>query len=273
MCKICNVIISDNENGSREIEAPKTGISQSFLDTYVVGLYSGVLDEHNLSLELYTLVGEYLDTALKEGFDTKFKAGSEAEKVFFALRSNLWHFGAAKQYTHNREILKSFVAPLEEIAFSDFKEVADGILGNYNNNFLKTEWQTAVANSQSARDWGQLMEDDSIQIIEYITQEDTLVRPEHGRINGARYPKGHSFWNRYFPPNGWNCRCFTVNHDEETKGKVIKNPPEFGTPQMPKAFDINPGKEKIIFPNSHPYFRVAQGDKVFRESNYGLPII
>lgn len=270
MC-VTNALISDNKNGADVPKAPATGITQLFLDTYVVGLYSGIITEHNLSLELYTSVGDYLEAAVVNGFG-KFEDAKTAE-LFVKLKQNVWHFGAAKQYQQNRTILKSFVAPLEQVPFEDFKAVADPILENYNKNWLRTEWNTSVSNSQSARDWNNLMEDDTIEFIEYITQEDVLVRASHGRLNGARYPKGHSFWNSYFPPNGFNCRCFTANHDEDTTQKTIKTPPEFGVADdMPKMFGVNPGKQQIIFPNSHPYFRVAQGDKIFREANYGMPL-
>jgi hypothetical protein len=271
MCQIINEQVSVNTNGSEEHEAPETPVSDEFLAAYVAGLYAGIITEHSLSVELYQKTGSYLDKGLVEGYGLSFETGTTTEETFLKLRKNLWHFSAAKQYTQNRDILRSFVAPLEQIPFEDFKKVADPILSNYNNSWLKTEWRTAVSNSQSAREWGDLMEDDTIEFIQYKTQQDILVRHAHRRLNNARYPKGHSFWNTYFPPNGWNCRCFTVNLDEDTKQNTIDNPPDFGTDQMPKAFKINPGKQQIIYPNSHPYFRVAQGDKVFREANYGMP--
>jgi len=266
-----DVIIGINESGADVPESPDPGISELFLDTYVLALYGGVITMHNLSLELYLSVGEYLNEALRRGF-VDFDDIHNIE-LFEALRANVWHFSAAKQYQQNRTILQSFVAPLEEISFEEFKPVADQILANYNQNWLRTEWNTAMAESQAAREWNNLINDDQVEMIEYQTQEDGRVRHEHAMLNGAIYPKGHSFWNSYFPPNGFNCRCFTVSHDNEAKQKTIKNPPEFGTPEMPKVFDTNPAKDRIIFPNSHPYFRVAQGDKVFREANYGLPII
>jgi hypothetical protein len=97
------------------------------------------------------------------------------------------------------------------------------------------------------------------------------VRPGHRRLNHAIYPKGHSFWNNNFPPNGWNCRCFTVNHDQDTRTKEVKEP-KWGTNDFPSAFKTNPGKSGVIYPNGHPYFRVAQGDKIFRDANYGMPL-
>ena len=42
---------------------------------------------------------------------------------------------------------------------------------------------------------------------EYVTAHDKRVRPEHRLLEGVRLPKEDNFWNRYLPPNGWNCRC------------------------------------------------------------------
>jgi SPP1 gp7 family putative phage head morphogenesis protein len=275
MCNYCDIInaeVSENENGSVEYKAPDTPITEEFLDTYTMALYLGIVTQYKLSGEMYGMIGGYLDDAILKGYKTDYPPFSPHAKTFNKLRENIWHFSAAKQYTQNRDILQSFVAPLEQVSFKEFKDVADPILRDYNKSYLATEWETAVSNSQSARDWGNLMQDDTIDFIEYRTQEDSRVRHEHRRLNHARYPKGHSFWNNYFPPNGWRCRCFTVNYDSDTSQTTINNPPPFGTNEMPDVFKLNPGKEKIIFPNSHPYFRVAQGDKVFREVNYNMPM-
>lgn len=264
MCEIVNAEVSENENGSVEYTAPETPMTQEQMDIYILALYAGIVTQYNLSVELYASTANYLVEGLKEGFK------DVNTPLYRSLENSLYHFSAAKQYTQNRHILSSFVAPLEEVPFPEFKDVADPIMRDYNKAWLKTEWNTAVANSQSARDWNMLMEDDTIQFIEYRTQEDSRVRHAHRALNLARYPKKSSFWNTYFPPNGWNCRCFTVNYDEDSKQHTV-DAPAWGTDEMPKVFKHNPGKEKIIFPNSHPYFRVAQGDKVFRDVNYGMP--
>jgi len=266
MSEVQNAEIGINQSGADVPDPPNPLITQLFLDTFAIGLYEGLITEYQLSTELYASVGLYLQKALEKGYGD-FETVIDFE-LFEELKRNLWHFAAAKQYQQNRTILKSFVAPLETVPFKDFKAVADPILDNYNKNWLKTEWATSVAESQAAREFNELMQDDAVEYIEYVTQEDDKVRHDHALLNGAIYPKGHSFWNKYFPPIDFNCRCFTVNHDSDTKPKVIKNPPD-----IKNFFNTNPAKDRIIFPNAHPYFRVAQGDKVFREANYGLPII
>ena len=266
MCQILNESVGENLNGSVEYEAPETPMTDEQIAVYSAALYAGIVTQYNLSVEQYVSTARYLVSGLNEGFEDVYSP------LYKSLEQSLYHFSAAKQYTQNRHILSNFVAPLEEYSYNEFKDVADQILHDYNKAYLRTEWNTAVANSQSARDWDMLMQDDTIEFIEYRTQEDGRVRPEHAALNLARYPKKSSFWNNYFPPNGWNCRCFTVNYDENTEVNPIVDAPDFGTNEMPTIFKHNPGKEKIIFPNAHPYFRVAQGDKVFREANYGMPM-
>jgi SPP1 gp7 family putative phage head morphogenesis protein len=269
MC-VVNEVIGTNTNGAEEIEAPETGISEEFLALYSLALFDGIITEYSLSYELYEQTALYLERGINRSYKD-IGLTLEEKKLLDDLKRNAWHFSAAKQYTQNREIL-SAISPLERGNFTEFKKVTDQILPKYNNDWLKTEYRTAVANSQGARDWITLQQDSSIQFIEYVTQGDSLVRPGHRVLNHAVYPKNHSFWNNHFPPNGWNCRCFTVNHDEETKLKEVKDLPEWDTNDFPKAFKTNPGKSGVIYPRGHPYFRIAQGDKVFRNANYGLPL-
>jgi SPP1 gp7 family putative phage head morphogenesis protein len=87
-----------------------------------------------------------------------------------------------------------------------------------------------VSHAKDPRVWG----------FEYVTAGDERVRPEHSEIGGRRYPKEHTFWRRYAPPNGWNCRCrlrpiFFGDDDARTL-------PFKGTPDVDPSFRFNPGQ-------------------------------
>jgi SPP1 gp7 family putative phage head morphogenesis protein len=52
---------------------------------------------------------------------------------------------------------------------------------------------------------------------EYVTVGDDRVRPEHEELDGIRRRHDDAFWEKFWPPNGWNCRCQAVAiYDEDT---------------------------------------------------------
>lgn len=71
----------------------------------------------------------------------------------------------------------------------------------------------------------------------YITNEDSRVRPTHEILDGVTLPKDDPFWYRFYPPNGWNCRCQAIPIFVEMP---IVQPPKLylGQPIKPdKGFD------------------------------------
>ena len=44
----------------------------------------------------------------------------------------------------------------------------------------------------------------------YVTTGDDRVRPTHQALEGVTLPKDDPFWERFYPPNGWNCRCQAI---------------------------------------------------------------
>lgn len=53
-------------------------------------------------------------------------------------------------------------------------------------------------------------DDDGIELLKYMTMEDAKVRPAHQKLHGLVAAKDNPIWNKIWPPNGWNCRCWVV---------------------------------------------------------------
>lgn len=99
-------------------------------------------------------------------------------------------------------------------------------LGLTKNTYrLEAIFRTQTQIAYSAGRW-QADQDPAVQEIlwgyEYSTVGDDRVRPEHEAMDGVKLPKEDPFWEVWFPPNGWNCRCQAIPIFQEEK---IKQPP------------------------------------------------
>jgi hypothetical protein len=41
----------------------------------------------------------------------------------------------------------------------------------------------------------------------YVAVKDSRTRPTHSALNGKVFPHDHGFWDSWYPPNGFMCRC------------------------------------------------------------------
>ena len=42
---------------------------------------------------------------------------------------------------------------------------------------------------------------------QYVAVLDSKTRPEHAQLHGLIFWHDAPFWNSFYPPNGWRCRC------------------------------------------------------------------
>lgn len=89
---------------------------------------------------------------------------------------------------------------------------------------LETLARTQVQLAYGAGRWN-ANQDTAIQEIlwgyEYSAVMDDRTRPEHAALDGMRAPKDDPIWKKIWPPNGFACRCSTIEifiGDKEAKG-------------------------------------------------------
>jgi SPP1 gp7 family putative phage head morphogenesis protein len=75
---------------------------------------------------------------------------------------------------------------------------------------VETVFDTTVLGSYAHGRYRQLTEPSVLAarpMWRYVTAGDSRVRPAHAAMNGRVYPADHEVWKRWFPPNGFRCRC------------------------------------------------------------------
>lgn len=251
-------------------------------------IWRDVITVFALPVVLFSDTFKELEKALFRGFGanlTDFPEGSKERILLTKLRDNLNRFSAAKTFQNVRDTVNFRLDEGRLRPFNEFRRDAKKIFNTYNENWLKTEFETVVGQAQSADQWIDIDRDkDVLPLLKYQTVGDNRVRPEHAALDGIIRRVDDPFWDTRMPKNDWGCRCFVIQLEEgevtnlgkhlekvkrETKGEVTSLANDI------PLFSNNPGKVSFVFKdkgqNPHPYFLVPDNMREFKRKNFGLP--
>jgi len=89
---------------------------------------------------------------------------------------------------------------------------------------LKTIYQTNMQTSYMAGRYKQLIDNvDDRPYWQYVAVLDSVTRPSHRALNGKIFRYDDPFWNYFFPPNDYNCRCRVRALTEKEAGKDVES--------------------------------------------------
>ena len=139
-----------------------------------------------------------------------------------------------QQGVHGAEAGKALREKFDNLGLSDVKDYQ-----------LNTIFRTQAQLAFGAGRW-QADQDPDIQEIlwgyQYTAVMDDRTREEHAALDGTILPKDDGFWLRFWPPNGYNCRCQAIPIFAEEDAKQPPETDEDGEPITPdEGFDFNPG--------------------------------
>lgn len=203
----------------------------------------------DLDKDLINKTFESLDKGLKNSLGSY--RDSQIETIA-KLKQNLFRFSSAKSYQQLLEFNNLLYDNGNIKPWNDYKKEVLAKQANYNVNYLQAEYQTSKQSGQHARMWEEFQENaEFFPNLKYRTVGDDRVRDEHNSLNGVVKPLNDSFWNTYYPPNGFRCRCYVEQTDEE---------PTKGTPTTSIApeFQNHVGKTHQVFTEDHPYFAIKK---------------
>lgn len=185
----------------------------------------------------------------------------------YALEENSFIFSGFKTFHAMREIGLSLVNDKGEIkSYSDFQADVQKINATYNTNYLYAEYKHAVGTAQMAARWVGIAADGDRYLLQYRTAQDDRVREDHALMDGITLPPSDPFWDKYYPPNGWGCRCTAVQvrrdkyatSDPVQAMRLGDNSTEAAKQQI---FRFNAGKTLKLFPPKHPYYKAPKAAK------------
>lgn len=182
------------------------------------------------------------------------------EELIEQLEDNAYIFSGFKTYHSLSEVSLSMTDDKGRLkSFDTFRKDVEKINDKYNVRYLEAEYNQAVASAQMAARWANFSNDTKRYMLQYRTAQDNKVRDSHRALEGVTLDKNDAFWDSYLPPNGWGCRCTTVEvlareYNKTDSEVAIKTAEAITYGKHERIFRFNPGKEKRLFPDKHPYF-------------------
>lgn len=127
------------------------------------------------------------DIKIKAFTAARVAAADDLQKVFDACLAAL----------EKGQTLRDFVKATEDILTDAWRR--------------ETVFRTNVLSAYGAGHWQQAQEIRSLRpYARYSAVMDGRTRPSHAALHGLIYPLDHPFWQRYWPPWDYNCRCAAI---------------------------------------------------------------
>lgn len=230
-----------------------TGIEE-LIRSIALQIHQGKLTPDTIPNNLIQLIASELMKGVDIG--AELSTGSISAAQAQLMRENVFVFSGFKSHAQLREISAMLTdSSGNPRPFSQFVQDALQVNKTYNVNYLEAEYNHAIASGQMAGNWQHAVDNvDVAPYLTYQTAEDDHVRPAHAALNKISKPVTDPFWDVYYPPNGWNCRCDAA---EDFEPPADAAQPDYGIIQdIPPMFRNNVGKTGVIFPDTHPYFDI-----------------
>lgn len=200
---------------------------------------------------------------LDHAVDTAIKETPLDEISVQRLKESNYVFSGIKTFHELKEAFPSLVGADGNIKpFEQFLAEVRRVHKTYNRQYLRTEYHLAQSSASMAARWKKFEKDGDRYLLQYRTIGDKRVRPTHRDLHGITLPINSKFWDEYFPPNNWNCRCSVVQvrrskYTQSDEAEAMRLGLKATAGKYREMFLFNPGKTMTCFPMYNAYTRKA----------------
>lgn len=243
-------------------EASTASISDETIAAALRNIYRRDFNPHDdIEPNLFNAIAKTLGSAATEGFSAG--SGSAAapslgqDPFLQALRHSTDVFAAFKTHRAQNDMAARLLDSNGNLKpFKQWKEEVLPIASHQCNNWLQTEYNTAVLRARQAAAWQQFQaEKDIFPNLKWLPSTSPNPGEDHRPFWNTILPIDHPFWDRHRPGDRWNCKCDLTSTDEPATpvpATVPDGSPSGNNPQP--GLKDNPGKTAEVFSDDHPYY-------------------
>lgn len=235
-------------------EGALTGIEEELLRR----IYTDQVATGRIDRTYFFALSRQLTDAVAEGLLAAEWSSAQPSDYRTLLEANVQRFSAAKTLALVQQLNQAKNAAA---TFAEFRQAVAPLLSNYNANWLRTEYNHAVAAAQMGAAWRQAYaQREQRGFWQYVTAGDDRVRPAHAALDGMIFRLDDPEAARLWPPNDFGCRCDGVTlaaSPRRTPNTLTDAVAAMGGDAWARAtakgWDTNWGQQAIIFRRSMEY--------------------
>ena len=247
-------------------DGPRTTVLQQLREKFV-----SMMQHLHLTSQGARLAVSFLEEPATQDFisthasilDSSFAKTAMTDIMRQQLQQSDYIFSGIKTFHELNEAFPSLIdengnrKPFEQF-LNDVRKIDE----KYNSAYLKAEYNFCQQSANMAAKWEQYQKDGDRYNLQYRTAGDDHVRPAHAALDRITLPPSHPFWQQYFPPNGWNCRCtvvqvrkskYPVTPDSEVQHLIEQYTSDGSSARKEDMFRFNPGMQKKTVPDYNAY--------------------
>ena len=212
--------------------------------------------------ETYTALNEAIDRAV----ETSVKWGEPDRAFISELKHSNAVFAAFKAHREQNDLARLLVDDDGNTrSFDSFRKAAAPIVGEYNVNWLQTEYTTAIRTARTAVRFRQYEKDsDLFPNGEWLPSRAAEPRMAHKVYYHTVRRLSDPWWETHYPGCVWGCQCDMRNTDKPIThvgdnpvvpgAKPTDVPPSEEAGVRSPGLSRNPARSKSLFSQDHPYF-------------------
>ena len=242
-------------------------LSDRVLEAILRRIQGGFNVREEIDHDLFRQAKEMLDEAIGQSFDLSTEWGKEDLAFIAELRHNAGVFAAFKAHREQNDIAALLLDEEgKPRSFDAFRKATEPVIGQYNVNWLRTEYTAAIRNARTARRFRAYQKDaDLFPNLRWLKSRAAEPRFSHRKYYNTIRRIDDPWWLTHYPGCVWNCQCDMeqtadpithVGNTPAMPGKPSTKPGSEGEVRAP-GLSQNPALSKSLFSQDHPYFTAA----------------
>lgn len=209
---------------------------------------------HDIDPDLFEATFSPLNEATVKGFGAV-EYGTEDAEFVHQLKYNNAVFSAFKAHREQNDLRAAMFDKDGRVrSFAQFRKAAEPIVADYNDRWLKTEYDTTIIRAGHAAKWREMeRERDLYPNLEWMASTSASPREGHKPFYGLILPMVDPFWSANYPGTLWGCKCGIRSTAAPVASKGERRVALRSAPKPVPGLDENPAITQAIFSNSHPY--------------------